>query len=147
VSPAFHPVPKNGVEQGYTSKKGGNPPMSLRLKMYEKLLTEFKEEVRCNPDADFTQEIQGLAAEFIKMEQERKQRIANSLLLGLYEGDTQSLKRDITKLIMLGPAKAVPSQRVELLRCICGILSLHTKEDFSHILAECDRLEGADEEE
>jgi len=120
--------------------------MSLLLKRYEKLLTEFKEEVRRNPDADFTQEIQELTAEFIEMEQQRRQRIINSFLLGLYERDTRALRRDITKVITLGTAKAALSQRAKLLRRVCYGFNLHTKEDFSRLLAECDRLEAADKE-
>jgi len=121
--------------------------VALIYTKYDKPLLKFKEEVRRNPDADFTQEIRELAAGFIKMEQEREQSVINRLLLGLYGEDTRALRRDITKVIALGTAKAAPAQRAELLRCVCEVLALHTKEDFSGILAACDRLESADEEE
>ncbi len=119
--------------------------MSLRQKVYEGVLSNFKEEVRRNPDADFTPKIQELAARFLKQENEREQHLIHSLLLDLYEGDTQSLRKDITKVITLGTAKSVPSHRAELLRFLCEELSLHTEEDFSDILALCDRLESGDE--
>jgi len=113
----------------------------------ETLLSKFKDEVRRDPDADFTPVIQELAATLIKRKKYREQHVINTLLLGLYENDARALRRDITKVIALGTAKATPAQRTELLRCVCEVLSLHTKEDFSEILAECDRLAGADEEE
>jgi len=108
----------------------------------ETLLSDFKEEVRRDPDADFTQKIRELADTLIRRKRYREQRVINTLLLGLYENDARSLRRDITKIITLGTAKATPAQRVELLRCLCEGLSLHTKEDFSGILEECGRLEG-----
>lgn len=122
--------------------------MSLRQKINEAILSEFKEEVRRNPDADFTPYIQALAAKFIQEENERKKAreksMINTLLLNLYEGDTHSLMRDITKVMMLGTTKAAPSQRTALLPCICEALSLHTKEDFSSVIAVCEELEGTD---
>ena len=83
--------------------------MSLRQKWYQANLSEFKEEVCRNPDADFTQYIQELAAKFIKRENEREKSNIHAMMLSLYEGDTQLLMRDITKVMMLGTAKAACS--------------------------------------
>lgn len=121
--------------------------MSLHQKWYQANLSEFKEEVCRNPDADFTQYIQELAAKFIKRENEREKSNIHAMMLSLYEGDTQLLMRDITKVMMLGTAKAAPSQRTALFRSLCEILSLHTKEDFSDIIAMCERIEEEDRKE
>jgi len=89
--------------------------MSLRQELYEAILSNFKEKVRCDPDADFTQEIQSLAAEFIEMEKEREHIVIFNLRV--IADEVGAPLRDIIK------------------------------EEFSRILAECDRLEAADEEE
>lgn len=117
--------------------------MSLSQKIYEKILSDFKDEVLRDPDADHTPSIKKFAAESAKWESARKKSVINMLLLGLYDGDTQSLRRDITKVIVLGTAKADPSQRGPLFRCLCEELSLHTQEDFSDILARCDEIEAS----
>lgn len=113
--------------------------MSLLQKIYQARLSEFKEEIRRAPNADFTPYIQKLAAEFAEREKKRGKRAVDTLLLNLYEGDVQSLERDITKIIVFGTEKAEPSQRAGLLRCICEAASLRTKEDFDNILAICQR--------
>ena len=117
--------------------------MSLRQKIYEKLLSDFRDEVLRDPDADVTPSIQKLAAVFTNWENKRAKDAINTLLIGLNDGDTQALRQDITKVIVLGTAKAAPAQRGAIFRNLCEELSLHTKEDFSDILANCDRIEAS----
>lgn len=75
--------------------------MSLSQKIYEAQLTELKNEISRNPDADFTPHIKEFAAEIIKRENKRekdfKKRIVDTLLLDLYDGDAEALERDIMK--------------------------------------------------
>lgn len=113
--------------------------MSLLQKIYQARLSELKKEICRNPDADCTPCLQKFAAEFAEREKKRGKRAIDTLLLNLYEGDVQSLERDITKIIVFGTEKAKPSQRAEVLRCICDAASLHTNEDFATILAICQR--------
>lgn len=115
--------------------------MALIRNLYEADLILFKEEVRRNPDADFMPRIRELANEFQDWEDKRKKNAIRLMLLNLYEEDVQSLRRDITKVIVMGAEKAMPSQRGPLFCCLCDLLSLHTKEDFADILAMCDQME------
>lgn len=91
---------------------------------YEKLLENFKEEVRCNPDADFTDYILGLADEFIKRENEI---VFKELILNLYAQNMGSLKAALTKVRMLGrqDVKAKLSNRKILLQFLCETLSIY----------------------
>ena len=111
--------------------------MSLLQKIYQARLLELKKEVCRDPDADCTPCLQKFAAEFAEREKKRGKRAIDTLVLNLYEGDLRSLERDITKIIVFGTEKAKPSQRAEVLRCICEAASLHTNEDFANILAIC----------
>lgn len=107
------------------------------------LLSKFKEEVCRDPDADFTPAIQTLAAEFREMERKRERNVVNSLFLNLYALDAYSLRRDLSKLAVLGSAKATPSQRVALLRCLYGTVSLFIQDDFSGLIEMCEEVEDA----
>lgn len=145
--------------------------MSLSQKIYEAQLTELKNEISRNPDADFTPRIKGFAAEITKRENKRekdfKKRIVDTLLLDLYDGDAEALERDImkrvisrlllglygeddstlmtdiTKVIVLGTRKAERADIRRLFPCICDVLSLHTKEDFADTIEMCTVLEEA----
>ncbi len=110
---------------------------------HERLLSEFKDEVCHDPNADVTASIQTLAAEFRKMEKEREISVINTLFLNLYALDAHSLRRDIGKLSLLGTAKAKPSQRVDLLQCLYGAMSLYIQDDFTEIIAMCEEVEDA----
>ncbi len=122
--------------------RGEEDRLKQLLSDTETLLSDFVEEVRREPDADAAPVIQEFKAKLVRRERDREQRAMNKLLLGLYENDARSLKRDITKIILFGTAKAAPAQRAELLRCLCEGLSWHTKEDFASILEKCDRIEA-----
>ena len=118
-------------------------PIALIPGKHEMLLSKFKEEVGRDPDADFTSSIQTVAAEFRKMETEREQGVINTLFLNLYALDAHSLRRDLSKLAILGTAKATPSQRTALLRCLYGVLSLYIQDDFSAVTSMCEQVEDA----
>ena len=47
------------------------------------------------------------------------------------------------KLAILGTAKATPSQRTALLRCLYGVLSLYIQDDFSAVTSMCEQVEDA----
>ena len=70
------------------------------------------------------------------MEKEREQSIIDKLFLCLYAQDAQSLRRDLSKLEVLGTAQATPSQRAALLRCLYEVVSLYV--DFSEIIKMCE---------
>lgn len=72
------------------------------------------------------------------MEKEREQSVIKALFLCLYAQDAQSLKRDLSKLKVLGTAKATPSQRAALLRCLYGVVALYVQDDFSGIVKMCE---------
>lgn len=119
--------------------------MALLQKMYEARLSELKEEVCRNPDADFTPVIQTLAAEFAEREKAREENVINKILR--YGKDIQAFRQElrlyVTKISLADSAKPVPSSYVPLFRWLCEVLSLQTKEDLSDILAMCDQIENA----
>lgn len=117
--------------------------MALVPGQYERLLSVFKEEVCRNPDADFAPRIAELADQFSKQETKRFNGAFFRLLLELYEGNIPSLKRDLLKTQLLGQAKAPPSQRIAMLQCVYGIISLYIKDDFAGIIAICENIEDA----
>lgn len=117
--------------------------MSLRQKLYRAYLTEFKEEVCRNPNADFTPRIQGLAAKFGSHEK----NFVDELFLTLYDGDAHSLKMDLCALGTAKPAeKAGPSERKALLQCLYKTLSPYIEPNFSTIIAVCNQGIGLDPE-
>lgn len=109
------------------------------------MLSTFKEKVCHNPDADFTVDIQTLAAEFIKMAKMREIGVINTLFLELYTQDVQSLRIDLARLAVFGVAKAKPSQRIDLLRILYGVVTLYV-DDFSKLLAICEKVENGSPE-
>ncbi len=111
---------------------------------FEMILSEFKEEVCHNPDTDVIPYIQKLVAEYNMMEAARVERVIHTLFRNLYEGNAQSLRIDLTKVMMLDTANAASLQcadRAELLQCLYRALSSHIGEDFSDIIAMCDQIE------
>lgn len=109
----------------------------------EQTLYDFKEEVCRNPDADFSPYTQELMHRYRIMEAACTERVINTLFLNLYEQDAPSLKRDLLKVQMLGTAKATLSQytnRTALLQCLYGALFSYIGEDFSDIIAMCDKV-------
>lgn len=129
--------------------------MSIAPKRYEAVLRDFRNEVRSDPNADFTPFVQRLmeipAAELRGRENLGEQRVINTLLLALYEGDSTALNRQITKLMLANAApgaapvteKVVPSERGHVFLCLCDMLSLRTKEDFAGVIAMCEKLRSA----
>lgn len=117
--------------------------MALVPGIHERLLSEFKDEVCRNPSADFAPRIAALATEFRRQEKEREMSVINTLFLNLYALDAHSLRRDLSKLVVFGAAKAKPSQRVSLLRCLYGAVGLYIQDDFSQIVAMCEQVEDA----
>lgn len=104
-------------------------------------MTEFKEKICQNPDADFISAIQMLASEFRQMEKEREIRLIHSLFLNLYALDARSLKIDLSKIAFLGAAKATSNQRITLLRCLYGAIALYIQDGFSEIIEMCEQTE------
>lgn len=118
-------------------------PIALIPSKHEMLLSKFKEEVCRDPDADFAPRIAALADKFREQETKRFNGAFFMLLLELYEGSIPSLKRDLLKIRLLGTAKATPSQRIAILQCVYGIISLYIKDDFAGIIAICEDVEDA----
>lgn len=110
---------------------------------YILLLSKFKEDVRKNPDADFTSSIKALASEFRRMENEGQKSLLRVLLLNLYALDTDALRIDLAKLAVFGGAPAAPSQRLALLRCLYDVMSFFIQDGFSDLIAMCDHAEDA----
>lgn len=111
--------------------------MDPTQKEYEEILEKFKEEIRRHPDDDFTQVIEILADKFRVRKNERKNGVVDTLLLNLYGQDTDSLKRDLTKIKVLGQSRIKRPAPDDLLPHLCEALSLRTKEERSDIIMEC----------
>ena len=116
--------------------------MALVPGIHERLLSEFKDEVCQNPDTDFVR-IAAVADKFREQENKRFSGVFFGMLLELYERDIQSLTRDLLKIKLLGRAKATPSQRTELLRCLYGIMGLYIQDVCAGIIAMCEQIEDA----
>lgn len=117
--------------------------MALIPGNHERLLSEFKDEVCQNPGADFAPRIAALAKKFREQENKRFNGAFFLMLLNLYEGNIQSLKRDLLKTKLFGAAKATPAQRAELLRCVYRVMSLYIQDDFARLIALCELAEDA----
>lgn len=106
-----------------------NQGVGIDQDYYETVLSKFKEEIRRNPDADFTPSIGQLADEIINWEKHHEERVVSVLFLNLYGQDTDSLDKDLIKLRVLKPAKrAAPPERIALLQLLCGALSSYIQE-------------------
>ena len=116
--------------------------MALVPGIHERLLSDFKDEVCQNPDTDFVR-IAAVADKFREQENKRFSGVFFGMLLELYERDIQSLTRDLLKIKLLGRAKATPSQRVDLLRCLYGAASFYIQDGFSELIAMCEEIEDA----
>ena len=117
-------------------------PIALASSRYEGFLREFQKEVSLNPNADFTPRIAALVAEFREQECKRISGAFFMLLMKLYKADIPTLKRDLLKIKLLSTARVTPSQRAELLQCICEIMSLYI-DDFNRLIAMCEIAEAA----
>lgn len=101
------------------------------------LLERFKAEVSRNPETDVT----SYAAELRKIAKEKETALIRTLMLNLYAQDARSLRRDLTKSVVLGTAQVPPSQRAALLHAFMGVVSLYF--DSSELLAVYDKVEDA----
>ena len=116
---------------------------------HEKILTDLAEEIRRNPDAEFTSKIKTLATDFREMETASAKNVVKSLLLNLYglgsaKLDAKQLRRDIAKVSVFGGGKSpTSSERVALLRCLYDALSFFVQGDFTEIIETCDQIEAA----
>jgi len=110
----------------------------------EEILSEFKKEVCCEPDPDVTLFAEVLENEYSIMEKVCRERIIKMLFLNLYAEDAHSLEQDL-KLVEIMP-KLTPGGRAELLPTLYGALSSYIGEDFSWIIARCDKVEGRQEQ-
>ncbi len=114
----------------------------------EQILSKFKEEICRNPNADFTLYIERLLDEYDGIKAACVERVIGTLLLNLYGQDVSSLKRDQIKLqVMVYSVKKTaidltPNQRTELLPSLYGALASYIGEDFSAIIAACDKIEA-----
>jgi len=103
----------------------------------EVILSEFKRTVCRDPDIDVTSFTDDLLGEYYTMENVYIERIIKNLFLNLYAEDVQSLERDITKIkVMPGAASG---DRAKLLQTLYWALSSYIGEDFSWIIARCDK--------
>ncbi len=132
-----------------SSAERGGAAKQKRLENILEILSKFKEEVCCNPDAEFVPSdtmpyILTLTEECNRAEAAYVEDFFQTLFLTLYGSDVQSLKRDITKVAMLGANAGRPrhTDRADLLQCLYGALSSHIGEDFSDIMEMCDKAEG-----
>ncbi len=107
----------------------------------EFILSDFKEAVCAKSYVDFNIYTDMLVYEYDMLETVCEKRIFKILFLNLYAQDAQSLKIAITKLNMFGETGVVPSKRMELLSGLYGALSSYIGEDFSSLMAMCDKVE------
>ncbi len=116
--------------------------------LYEKiemLLSVFEEKVCCDPDTDVISYTEDLLAEYEMIEEACIERVIHTLFLNLYEEDALSFRRDIIKVRLLSTEKAAPPQctdRTNLLQHFYGALSSYIGEDFSDIIAMCDKAKA-----
>ncbi len=103
------------------------------IQKYERFLSRFKDDLPQNPDA-----VKKYAAELREIEGGNERQLLRTLLLEFYDGEVDSLKRDLLKTQMLGAAKATPTERAVLLRYLYGVVSLYIQ-DFAEFL---DMLDG-----
>ncbi len=105
------------------------------IQKYERFLSRFKDDLPQNPDA-----VKKYAAELREIEGGNERQLLRTLLLELYDGEVDSLKRDLLKSQMLGAAKATPTERAVLLRYLYRAVSLYvTQDNFAEFL---DMLDG-----
>ena len=96
-------------------------------KSYEELLSDFVEDIRMNAD-DAASDIQYVMKQIFLSHRRGKERVLKTLLQSLCEGDPP-LRTYLCKLDVLGTEelfetmKVEPSQRAELLPCLCEALS------------------------
>lgn len=62
-----------------------------------------------------------------------------SLFVRLYNGQIRLLKRDFAKCILTGGRDADTSERIALLQCLFGTLSLFFGNDYSSITNMCEQ--------
>ena len=117
-------------------------PIALVSWRHERFLWEFQEEVSRNPGGDFASSIAVVADKFREQETKRVYSAFFTLFRELYEGDIPSLKKDLLKIQLLCTVKvkATPSQRIELLRCLYGVM---LPDDLAGIMARCEEAEVA----
>lgn len=107
----------------------------------ELILLELKEELCHNPNANISAYSDKLVCEYDTFETACFHRIFKTLLFNLYAQDVKSLNIALTKIKMqiLNRAEITPEQRTKLLQCLYGALSSYIGEDFSSIIAMCDK--------
>ncbi|MCI8399824.1 MAG: hypothetical protein HFF90_10575 [Oscillibacter sp.] len=134
----------NGVNYSTLTTPASIPAVQMDQKRCEAVLLGFKKEVCRRQDPDFSRFIMELmrAAAFRGIEKKCERNVVDTLFLKLYQQDAQSLRRDLLKCETIGPGKAPPSQRADLLQFLYDALSTYIGEDFSPIIEMCDRVEG-----
>lgn len=110
----------------------------------ELILSEFAEEICRNPDADFSLFTDELANWYDMLAETCLKRVIKTLLLNLYAQDANSFKAAVTKIKMklFDQTIITPEQRQELLACLYGALSSYIGEDFSWLIATCDKVKA-----
>lgn len=92
--------------------------------IYRGLLTKFKDDVRSNPNADFSSYIQAFAAELVKAEKRHEKSMVRELLLALYAKNSNSLRQALCRLEMPNAPSCPRASRTMLLQSLYdGILS------------------------
>lgn len=61
-----------------------------------------------------------------------------TMFVSLFDGQIRSLKLAIAQCVLSGGKTADPSERIELLRCLFGALSLYFKDDYSLLTNMCE---------
>ena len=112
-------------------------PIALTPGTIDILVEKIREDVCRNPDANLIPYV----FEFREMEKDCERNLIHTLMLNLYSQDVCSLRRDLTKFVVLGTAQVQPSQRAALLHALIGVAYLYF--DCSDLLALCNQIEEA----
>lgn len=114
--------------------------LALSDRIYKQILGELVSVVKKNPEADTTAYEKKVCAEVAKWEDAKAVNVIETFFLNLYNHDVDALKRDVTKVAVVGGKDASPQERANLLRCLVGSIGLFLQDDFSSIVAMCDDL-------
>lgn len=96
-----------------------------------------------NPNADVSKYIKELDKELEHWEHHIAQSMLTTFFLNLYQQDVEALKKDFSKIIVLGGRDAGKNERVNLLRCLHGALQFYYGEDYSVVMNMCDSIKAA----
>lgn len=117
--------------------------IALKDKSYMAVLEKLCRELKENPDADVSQHINRLDKEMEYWQHHIARAMLTTFFLNLYQQDVVALKRDFSKVIVLGGKDAGISERTALLRCLHGALQFYYGDDYSAVMNMCDDIKTA----